>query len=406
MKDYVWIIGGGLMQVPIIKEMRSRGFSIMVTDRDINAPGCMLADTVVQLDTYDEYGHMELAETLTTLPCAVLTDAADVGPMVSMLAEYFDLPACSFYAAQGARDKALMRHALRLEHPVYSFSLSDSDPGQVFSNWEHKASEAGIRHYPAIVKAADACATRGVTKVNSYTDFAPAVAEAIRNNHESKYILVEECLYGEEYATDWFVDPRDSDVTFVNGAKRVFDKTPGNFGIELGHTNPWLPPVEVYELANLAVAKLQIDQGPFKMDLLHDKRYGWCILECATRWSGGFDHTHTAVYSTGRELVKVLADYVLGCKIDYWNIGMPVDHCYAAAYAPQFRPGKIAGWDGIESAQAMPGIKEVIVLNSSEIGQLKNCAARPLFVIAVGPTENAAWGRAVDVAKLIKPRYA
>ena len=39
-KEFVWVVAGGIMQVPIIKEAQSRGYKVVVSDRNPKAPGC------------------------------------------------------------------------------------------------------------------------------------------------------------------------------------------------------------------------------------------------------------------------------------------------------------------------------------------------------------------------------
>ena len=77
-EEWIWIIAGGLMQVPLIKEAQSRGYKVCVSDQNPRAPGCSIADQVVELSTYDIQGHIDAAESMTHKPAAVLTAGADV----------------------------------------------------------------------------------------------------------------------------------------------------------------------------------------------------------------------------------------------------------------------------------------------------------------------------------------
>ena len=78
---YVWVIAGGIMQIPLMEEIKSRGLKIFCTDGDKNCPGAGIADQFVQLDTYDVYGHLDLAASMSDKPIAVLTAGADVESM-------------------------------------------------------------------------------------------------------------------------------------------------------------------------------------------------------------------------------------------------------------------------------------------------------------------------------------
>ena len=51
MNKLLMIIGGGVEQVPVHKRAKERGFSILGTDIDPNAPALKLADYVLQVST-------------------------------------------------------------------------------------------------------------------------------------------------------------------------------------------------------------------------------------------------------------------------------------------------------------------------------------------------------------------
>lgn len=377
MNDFVWVIGGGLLQVPIIQEFKKRGYDVLVSDRDIKCAGGQFADSVIQLDTYDLDAHGMYAQMLEQAPVAVVADAIDVGPTVSMLAEIYGLPACSYQAADKARNKALMRLALDLPHPIYTIVLPDDEVNDVLHFWYTHCAMHDLVAFPCIVKPVDNSASRGVTKCHNAAELAEAITYARMYNKYATSVLIEECLSGRERATDWFV--QDRQVYYVNGAERFFEGV-----LETGHINPApLPNREMQQLANLAAQRLGVRTGPFKLDFMYDDRYGWCILECATRWSGGFDHTHTQVYATGRNLVELLADYALTGRFDVTRLDYEW-HKYAMAYAPVLPEGKKLRPEHIERIKELPGVQEVIVRQYGISKPWYSCADRQVFIITVG----------------------
>jgi biotin carboxylase len=401
---WVWMIGGGIMQLPMIKEIKGRGYKLLLTDGNFDCLGRAYADEFHEIDTYDIDTHLELAlsSLIMPMPIAILTDAADVGPTVSCLCEYYDLPACSYQAALTTRHKGHMRETLQAAHPFYVKFGKTQGSAWGLAKWWNRAHNASVPVYPCVMKSCDNSASRGLSKINDYTEWDAAWHKAFDNNKYATSIIVEEYLEGEEYATDWYA--RDGSVWYANGAKRVFD----SFGIEMGHTNPWQPEPEeiagLTEMITSAADKLGVTEGPFKVDLMYTKKYGWVILECATRWSGGFDHTHSAVVATGRNLVKFLLDYSLGLNPSIVPLYDYKDGC-AAVYAPRYQPGKITGWNGIPHAQEAAGVEDIIVMSTNEIKPLDSCADRPLFIIAKGKSEIMAWDRALAAADLIHPCY-
>ncbi len=360
-QEWVWIIGGGVMQLPVIKEAKRRGYSVLVTDGNEFAPGTTYADMFVQLSTYDVSGHVKLGHELgmTGMPlCAVLTDAADVGPTVSAVCQGFKFPAATWAAADRTRNKAFMRRSFSFApyqfffHPIYQeVNGKYVDRTIVEGGWERATRYYNVI-YPIIVKPVDNSASRGITKVYSSDYLVEAIRHAHSFNHNSDIVLLEECLSGDEVAIDFFIV--DGKAIYANGAKRIF----GKFGIELGHVNPFIPDQYIIDMATQAAKALGVDRGPFKMDLINDSRYGWCILECATRLSGGYDHTNTCVLATGKDIVGAVLDFSLGLPLDM-NKLTPKWNKYACALVD----------DSID---------------------YKSCADRTVFAIAEGNTEEEA----------------
>ena len=384
--EYVCVVGGGLLQVPVIEELKSRGYGIIVIDRDPKCAARKLADIFMNIDTYDWNKTLNCLDIIKLEQ--VITDAADIGPTVSAISEAHNLPNhCSYESAVRTKNKALMRRAINLEHPVFVVADNPQYATDLSVAWGNVAINNNISQFPCVVKTSCNSASRGITIVRNLSDFTSALESAkhsVTNISSScKMVVVEEYISGQEYSCDWLVD--NGKVYFVNGASRIFSK----FGIEMGHINPWDVSHDdmhiIQGIAETAVRKLNVERGPFKMDLIKTEKYGWCLLECATRWSGGFDHTHTAKMATGRDLVKVLVDYTLTGKFDANDL-VYKSRNYAAAYAPIFEPGKIKGWKG----------ENFIPLETHEIVPVEHCANRPVFVFGVDKDPAEAWKRAVE----------
>jgi len=391
--DFAWVIGGGLLQIPIIKEFKQRGLDVLVSDKNINCAGAEYADAVIQLDTHDVNAHGMYAQELEHRPSAVVADAIDAGPTVSLLAEIYNLPACSYLAAETARNKAKMRVTLDLPHPLFTVIWQINTTAYGIDSWYARCTEQGVSPFPCIVKPADNSASRGITKCYTPEQLRDAITYAREYNKYATAVVIEECLSGPERATDWFVEY--GQVTYINGAERKF--APDGI-LELGHLNPApLPDARMLELAQEAASKLNIKTGPFKIDFMYDQNHGWCILECATRWSGGFDHTHTQVYATGRDLVKVLADYALTGRIDRRDL-VPKWLKYSVAYAPTLPEGFDLQPKHVHMLQTRPGVKDVIARAYGPIQKWQNCADRQLFIITAGDTTEQAWAYATMAA--------
>ena len=396
---WVWIIAGGILQIPMIKAAKERGYKVMVTDRDLLAPGCQIVDKALGVDTYDIRGHIVLAKNLPFKPAAVLTVGADVGPTVSAVAEVFSLPAEKSIIAKRVRNKATMRDLVNQAHPVYL--EIDYDHVTPNSNWKARCKSAGVDPYPCVLKPIEASGSKGITLIETPWQWTNAMLKARQfTGNGNRSLIVEERLIGKEYALDFFV--YNKRVYFANAAERIFRTRGKKIGIEAGHVNPWTPPDEVILLAARAVKKLGVTFGPFKIDFINDIRYGWCVMECATRLSGGFDHMLTSPLATGKDITGFMLDMALGLHLDSEKL-KATKNSFVCAIAPlDLLPGEVESWN---LPKNMPGQEDIIVLAKDKILPLENNTMRPVFAFANGKTRLSAIKNAFRLAKEIKPEY-
>jgi len=398
-ESFIWIIAGSILQIPIIQEAQRRGYKVIVSDRNPNADGVLLADEYLDLDTYDVHGHEKAAARLKESGrkiAAVLTTGADVGPTVSAVAWALGLPAAPYKVAVRCRDKTQMRATLQAEHPksISMYYNPNYVSSMVDAIWKHEI------EIPFVVKPAENCATRGISVVKRYDMalIADAFAKADAANKQPNRILIEELLEPIcEVATDSLV--YNGKAHFANGVYRYFHQ----FGIEAGHLNPLTPDADLLAKIQDAASKLGVEWGPFKCDFILDKRYGWVLVECATRLSGAWDHSVAAPIATGRDITGAMLDMALGMPLDISKITPKWDK-WCFTYAPVYEPGPITSWAHIAEAKAtITGIHHVFVRENAYIAPLKDCAARPIFIMAEGDTAWQAMRRAVAASKIIRP---
>ena len=61
---YFWVIGGGLLQVPILEKLRSMDIKTIVSDASDQCVCAGICDYFVQVDIFDIDGHIAKAEEL------------------------------------------------------------------------------------------------------------------------------------------------------------------------------------------------------------------------------------------------------------------------------------------------------------------------------------------------------
>ena len=115
MKKTIMIIGGGLLQVPVIQASRKMGYQVIVTDYNPNVIGMKHADIPIVMSTRDIEGSVRVARTQNEITpiSAVLTVGTDASMTVAAVANALNLPGIKFEDAEAATNKIKMRMRLR-----------------------------------------------------------------------------------------------------------------------------------------------------------------------------------------------------------------------------------------------------------------------------------------------------
>ena len=392
---WVWLLGGSQMSEPMCHEIKNRGYELLLTDKNSNCHCRQYADRFYPCSVYDNFNNLAIARlqggkgSKYGPPSAILTIGTDAGPTVSQLSFLFDLPHIHYQTALTVKDKVMMRHALKTEYPKWM--LID------------KHLPKTPLPLPFVAKLSNFSGSRGFKLIKSTNDWQAYQCE----NKDENAILVEEYLEGvdlrpewrehgfdtSEVALDFFV--QDGKVIYANGALRLFWADMA--GIEAGHINPFEAEEEIMALAQDTAEQLGVNWGPFKMDLKYTQQ-GWAVLECATRLSGGFDHSHTAGLATGRNVTGVMLDIALGGHVDSEKL-LNRKGKFVACLAPRFEPGTIDGFD------CSDGLDLIFENHNGQINKLTCNQDRPLFLIKQGNSEDEALKTVMDYAEKVKLRW-
>lgn len=309
--NYVILLGGSLLQKPIADEIKARGYDLLIIDRDDNCYLKEQCNYFIRESIYDADNCIKAVDSIVKRhkkPKAILTDAADVGIVVSKLCEYFGLHATPSKIAEKINIKSNLHLIMEppLDMPLFKIAKNKWCV-EAYLDWSKYCDNNEVRAFPCVIKPSSNCGSRGVSLVNNINEFEEAYQLAISLSKNNEDIVIEQYLEGEEISTDWYV--KDGIPLYANGAHRVFDN---KFGHELGHINPVYPiPYEVRDIVQELVIVTGYTEGPLKADFINDKKRGWQLIEAATRWSGGFDHGFSAKLSTGRNLEQPLLDFAL-----------------------------------------------------------------------------------------------
>lgn len=390
MKKTIMIIGGGLLQVPVIQTAKKMNLQTIVTDYNQDAIGMKYADIPLIMSTRDIDGSVRIAKKQNnrTPISGVLTIGTDASMTVAAVANALNLPGIKFENAEAATNKIKMRTRFK-EHNVPSpkfkavWSLNDA---------KKACHELG---FPVVIKPVDNMGARGVMRINSNNQISDAFKFA-KNASPSGELIIEEFMEGGELSIDAII--YNNEVTFTGIADRIIEDLP--FFIEKGHTMPSQSSENIIknacEVMTKGIKALGINHGFAKGDIKITKD-GAKIGELAARLSGGFMSTYTYPLSTGVDLMKAAIEIAMGQEPG--NL-IPEYNKVSIERAIITKPGILKNIYGLEEAKKVPGIKEIFInINPGEkIVKPKSNVEKAGHIIAVAENLDSA-ENAINKAK-------
>ncbi len=403
-KSYLWIVGGGLLQVPLISEARKLSLKVIVSDGNPACPCGKLADIFFAIDIFDIQKHLLAAFKLRSQGIkidGVLVAGIDCTVTAAVLARAIGLPGVDPLAAYITNNKHVFRDTLkRIGYPVPRYKAV----GPVKS--EEIAGIIKEIGFPLIVKNTDSSGSRG-TRI--FYNEAPLgeIAWALQDAQQvsrSKIALLEELWEGREYTVETLFDVKGKfHPCFITD--RIFDRRNG-YPLELGLRNPTSlgndTQRKMYSLVKRVASGLGINIGAAKADIiLTDK--GPRILEMTTRLSGGFDCQYLVPHATGKNIMRAAMLTALGrefpldlLKDKKKRIGL------TASLWPE--PGRIVSVDGVEEARRIRGCEEIFFRYKvgDSVQPYVDCTKRVCFIIVTGKDEGCAQKTLEQVKRTIK----
>lgn len=347
----ILIIGGGLLQVPIIQTAKTMKLKTLVADMNPNSIGFQISDEKILMSTKDVEGMVREAKKYckTQSIHGVITAGTDASMTVAAVASAIGLPGIRFIDAEAATNKVKMRQRLK-EHgvPIPRFaavwSLQDAKDALEFLT------------FPLVMKPADNMGARGVIKVNNKDEIQHAFRHAKKFCPTGELIL-EEYMEGPELSVDALAF--DGQIRMTGIADRIIEREP--YFIEIGHNMPSALPSsvlkEVEDVMSRGMKALGIHLGAGKGDIKVTKD-GVKVGEIAARLSGGFMSAFTYPLSTGVNLNRAALLVALGETPDNLE---PVLNRVSIERSLLSPPGKLLQIHGAEEAKKIDGVSEVFL---------------------------------------------
>ena len=169
----ILIIGGGLLQCPIIETARSMKLRTVVADMNLEAPGFEFAHSKITMSTKDIEGMVREAKKFAdSEPIhAVITAGTDASMTVAAVANALNLPGIRFKDAEAASNKIKMRKRLKeFNVPIPEFAA--------IWNIQDARDALEFLKFPLVMKPADNMGARGVIKVSNREELHAAFKHA------------------------------------------------------------------------------------------------------------------------------------------------------------------------------------------------------------------------------------
>lgn len=370
-KKTIMILGASILQLPAIEKSLEMGLKVIALDMNPNAVGFSVPGVVKEvISTIDVDAAVEAAQRHQI--DGVMTLATDM-PMrtVAAVAKECGLVGVTEETAIKATDKSAMRAALKVAGvPIPNYY-------RVRNSEEYTIAVDSLEG-PFMIKPADSSGSRGVLKVVDRENIDSAY-EYSKQFSRNGIVVIEECMIGPEVSVETIAI--DGEVHVIQITDKMTTGSP-HF-VETGHTQPTrLYCVE--EIKKIAVAAnkaVGIANGPSHTEIIVTEE-GPKIVEIGARLGGDCIATHLVPLSTGVNMVEACIRIALGEK----PIITPTLCCGSAIRYFKQHAGVVERIEGIEKAEAMPGVKQVSIVHGvgETITDITDSGSRMGFVIAQG----------------------
>lgn len=376
-RESILIVSAGRMQIPAILTAKSMGFNVVATDRSPDAPGFALCDEAMVIDSKDVEGHVRFArENAPRLNLQGVFAGSDVAVTVAAITQDLGLPGISCEVAQRSNNKGLMKERWLRDKIPTPFG----DEVRTLNDARRVISHIG---FPAMVKAVDNAASRGSMKIVTESQLQSALEQA-KSASRTGTAIVEQYVVGTEQSVET-IGWRGRRY-HVGMADREFGYHP--YHIETAHIDPSQISSElqreIYGVVDAAADSLGIDFGPAKADMILTSG-GPMILEMPARLSGGFHSQYTTLLSTGQDPIRAVMGIAMGRSLDE-SLLTPKQRRVAMCVGIFPPKGRIVAIHGIEQAQSIPGVAQVILTRGvgDIVTEYIDNGCRFCWVIAVG----------------------
>lgn len=297
------VLCGGLPQIALINELKSRGITTILCDMNEKVAAKQYADKFYPISVLDVDAVKKVA--IDEKVDYILTVCADqVLEVVAKISEELGLPwYIDSKTAENVSKKSFMKNIFRDNGiPTTPFVIMN----------EFDKDKIAHLNYPIIVKPIDSYSSRGVRKVNNLEELMAAFENAIAISR-SKEAIVEEFAEGNEITVDVYVEDGKAHVLCMSDLYKINEG--GKFVINRSRIPADVPceiVCQIKETAQKIADAFGLKNCPMLIQLISNRRTINVVEFCA-RTGGGVKFLMIKKNS-GFDVVKAVVDLTLGGK--------------------------------------------------------------------------------------------
>lgn len=290
------VLAGGIAQVELIKELKSRGYKVALADMNPQCVAAKHADDFFEVSAMDIEGIKSLAKEqrfdMVLTACADQILVAEVEVCAALgLRTYLDVE-----TTHQVSDKHFMKEVfVKNGIPTSRYVVLESFEAETIS---------GL-NYPLVVKPVDAYSARGVRRCNNIEEVKEFLADAIQISR-TKTAIVEEFVEGEELTVEAFVVNGKATVLCI-GCKNKLKN--GRFVLS-GSLYPAGISAELTEEIKATTQKIadafHLVDSPININMITDGKHGYVLEFCAR--TGGFVKYEITRIMSGFDPIKAIVD--------------------------------------------------------------------------------------------------
>lgn len=306
------VLCGGLPQIALTKELQSRGITVVMADMNEKVAGRQYADifypvSVLDVDAVRELAANEQVNFVMSV-CAdqVLQVAAEVSRDLNLPC-YIDYETAVNVSKKSYMKRIFKEHGVPTSDYVILEKLTEEDIAHL--------------HYPLIVKPVDAYSSRGVKKVQNFSELQEAFDIAV-NISRTKTAIVEEFVDGNEITVDAYVEGGKAHILCLSDLFKTGED--GKFVINRSRIPARVSPAVEKKIADAAqkiADAFGLKDTPMLIQLLV-KDGAVSVIEFCARTGGSIKFLMIKKFS-GFDVVKAVADLTLGKKPHVGKIKKP-----------------------------------------------------------------------------------